>query len=323
METQFAPSEAKDEERRGASYVIKIAALGLAGFGAAAFVSYGISRISFEDPLRSALFFAGGLFLWLVTVLIQYLGFELFKVAVPMFLLEAAALLLFLREEVSVTLLAAAGVLALFLIGGFWKVRADLESFLKIRFARTSLHGISTAVTGLMVFLTLYGIGFIDLARFAIPARMVEVTLRQSASLARGIVPGFSERMAMTDLLSALADERIPAGVPNRGEVRGVLIRELTGQLERLTRTSVFPGDTTSVFAERAINEGLRKVPESSRVYVLAAIGVILFLALKGVSFVVNWLAVALGFIVYEFLLVFGFFYVAYENRNKEVIVMK
>lgn len=323
METRFVPTEQKKEEKRSASRVIKICALGLAGFGASALLSFGIARISFEDPLRSALFFAGGLFLWLVTVLIQYLGFESFRVAAPLLTLDAAGLLIFLREDAGAMLLAAAGVLVLFLVAGFWKVRADLEHLLKVRFVRTALRGISTAVTGLMIFLTLYGIGFIDLGQFSVPARMVEVTLRQSAPLMRGLVPGFSDRMTMNDFLGVLADERIPAGVPNRGEIRGVLVRELIGQLERLTHTRVFTEDTTAVFAERAINDGLRRVPESSRVYVLITIGVIIFLALKGVSFLVNWLAVGFGFIVYEFLLVFGFFYVAYENRNKEVIVMK
>ena len=325
MDERFIQREAaeREERRRDPSFVIKTAALGLAGFGAAVFLSYGISRISFDDPLRSAFFFAGGLFLWLVLLLIQYFALSSFKVAVPLFLLQAGALLIFLREEATLMLLGAAGHLFLFLIDGFWKVRADIENLLKIRFMRTSLRGISPAVTGLIIFLTLYGVGFVDLSRFAVPARMVEATLRQAAPIVRGIFPGFSERMAMTDFLGALADERLPAGVPNRAEVRGVLVRELMGQLERLTRTRVTAGDTTSAFAERAINGGLRGVPESSRIYVLAAIGVLLFLALKGAAFFVNWLAVALGFLAYEFLLVFGFFYVVYENRSKEVIIMK
>ena len=55
----------------------------------------------------------------------------------------------------------------------------------------------------------------------------------------------------------------------------------------------------------------------------LVAIVFLVFLSIKSVTFFTDYLVILLAFMVFEILKASGFFYLALENRPKEVIVVK
>ena len=300
--------------------IVKTLILGAVGIAAATLVSFFLSRASEAADIRSMLFAAGAVLVWLAVLLIQYVTVAASRVALSVLFLESATLLIFLTKGASLYLLVAAGVVFVFLALGFWRARTDLESVLKIRFWRTGFHAISAAVTGFALFLTIYGIGLVDVSRLYLPKRMADALLKSAAPVAARFIPNFSPTLSVAEFLRTAAVKKFPDATPAELDL---VIRNATKEIEKALKANVNVNDTISDLIYRAANQGLAKLPESSKPFVLLGLGALIFIAIKGVAFFVNWIVVFMAFLLYQALLVFGFIYIGYETRNKELIVLK
>lgn len=316
--------QGREEAHSKRVLVIKLIVLGVVSVGLALLFGYELGMLSSESGIREVLFAGGALLLWLTALVIQFFAVNTFRIAIPLLAFEAGALLVFLpvAGEGGIALLAATGLLVLFLLGGFWRSRTDLNNHLNVRFFRTATHGLGPVLTGIALFLSVYGVGLVNAPRLSIHPNVIQIVLEEAVPIARRLIPGFSPGLPLRQFLESFAGTRLPGSVPNRGAAVGVLADELSKQLERMTRIRIEAADTVNTFVERAVNEGLGRLPEKAKLFVLFGIGILLFLALKGLAFFVNWAVTLLAFLAYQFLLVFGFFYLGFENRSKEVVLI-
>lgn len=322
MHEAHTTEENNIEKTSRTARAVKRAVIGVIGIGLALLLGFSFSQVTQEPALRTILVATAIAIVWLSVLVIQYIAFHSFRIALLFFMFQAGAILVFLVPGASVHLLTAAALLVVFMVFGYMRARSDLDQYLAVRFFRIASHGTSLAITGFVLFLTVYSVGLFDVARAYIPPRAVEIVLRQATPIVHKIIPGFSEQARVTDVLRTLAETKVPRGVAGRDAALQAIVAELVTELERIAKTPLESGETVSNFVARALSGGIRSVAERSEPMMLVLIGVLLFVALKSAAFFVGWVVVGLSFVIYQILLVFGILFIGFENRSKEVILI-
>ena len=300
--------------------VFKIAALSVASVILAGLFAYQFFHLALDADLSAVLIVIGLGVGWLTFVTLQTFLIKSLNIAGGLVFFEVLAVWLMMPQKFSSLNLLGIIILLILLVIGFIGGRADINNSLKIRFWRTSRRTVPAAMTGLAILITLYLLQSFNLTQFSIPRSAFDFFLKSSEPLLAFFIPNFSLDAKVDDVLKSFVESRLPPVTPAPVVNEAVLglkksIREATG---------------INISGEERVGDALYDIsiarllslPSAVKTLALVALGLLIFLFLKGLALVLNWIIIMLAFLIFQMLLAFNFMHVGIESRNKEIIVV-
>lgn len=257
--------------------------------------------------------------LWIVAVSLAPLIVQNRSLAAFLFLIQTAAIWYFSSGEFSV--FPATGALALFLLllTSFFRGREELKSRVEIKFTHVAASVSKIALTGLAIFLSLLFLRSLNLPQMEIPKSTFEFFFIGSDSAIREFIPGFSMNSSVEAVLKDFVRSRMPGASQEKINVEaGNLINELSASLA----VKLDPREKVIDAVYRASLAWLNGLDDGLKLWTAIILGFFAFSVLKFIAFFLNWLAVALSFIVYQLLIAFNFIKIGFETVNKENIIV-
>ncbi len=299
---------------------IKVGGYAVVSIGLAYMCGYLLSAVIAGGAGFSALLLAVAAVLWLAVLTLISVSVENRYAAAA--LLAATALMLWVTAASRGSVLVFAGTGAFFLLAyaGYYRSRTDVDNGLKIKFARSAMPALSSAMTGLILFATLAvfaaeGAGTSNALQGALNA-----AVESAAPLIRGFLPGFAARESIDTVLKNLVTEKLPAGTP--GAAIDQTFREFKKSIEQTIGLPLAGSKSIADAVYGALREKFAALGQTAKSAALALGAVILFMTLKGVAFFANWIIIACAYGLYAALTFAGFFKIKVESADKEVITL-
>jgi len=299
---------------------LKIGALGAVGVILAGLFAYQFFRLGAEAGLAEILSVLGLGIGWLALVCLRVFLIKTLNIALGTAFFEVLAVWLMMPQKFSALNLLGIVIFFLLLVVGFIGGRADLNNSLKIKFWRVSRRTVPTALTGLALLITLSVLQSFNLTEFSIPRSAFNFFLKSSEPVIAGFIPDFSLEAKVNDVLKSFVESRLPPGTP------APVIDEAISGLKKSIRETT----GVNVSGEEKVGEALYDIsiaklltlPSTLKVLALIVLGLLIFLFIKGLAFVLNWIIIMLAFLIFQMLVAFNFMHVGTESRNQEIIVV-
>jgi hypothetical protein len=307
----------------------KILLISFFGFIASTTAGYFIGQGDFLTGLLSVIgFFA---FLSLQVFLVKGFGKIALAILAESIGLVAASGLVKFGQIPFWILLAAGAIFFFFTLAAARTGRKYAENSLKLNFFRTTYSLLPRAIIAMIVFVSvIYGASF-NPVKFLSPASFSAV-LRPFQPLLSRYLPGVTFDSTMRAFLAKSAELtlqqqmisgqfELPAGQTSNQIIAGTAANFST-QLERYLGP-IDPSKTISETIYSAVDQKLSNLIASWPAFLVSiVIGVLVFLLLKSVAFLVFWPTAFLGLIFYEVLLMIGFVRVSLETRSREIVLL-
>lgn len=300
--------------------IYKIAALGAAGVILAGLFGYELFSLSAAPDLSRTLIIIGLGVGWLSLLTLRTFLIKSAKIALGLIFLEILALWTFMPQKFAGFNLLGAVILLIFLTIGFIGGRADINNSLKIKFWHTSRRTIPAAMTGLAILITFYVLQSFKLTEFSIPRGAFDLFLKSSEPIAAVLIPNFSLDAKVNDVLRSFVESRLPPGTP------APVISEAVAGL----KTSIREATGINISGEERVGDALYDIsiarlldlPSAVKTLALISLGLLIFLFLKGLALILNWVIIILAFLIFQMLLALNFLHIGLESQNKEIIVV-
>lgn len=306
----------------------KIGAIAVIGVVIAAYCGYGIALWLNEGVIGSLAIIAG--FLFPVLLLLQATMMHSRSVLGGIVFAEGVALgapIIAQSKSVEVMVVGTFITVSLLLVASVRGQRSNAES-LTVSVTRVSMMALPMTITALSILFSFaYAITLRGAGELQIPKKTVIALVRPS----EWIVNKFTTHFSFDESLERNIREN--SGLLLKGELatlpKNVQDEALqTAIVQFRDAISETFGIATNIkeplidIVVRIVNSQLQKVPAEFRLPLWFGVGVIIFLTVKGIgaliSILVQWAAV----IMYQLLLVLGFFRVGFEERRKEIVVL-
>ncbi len=271
---------------------------------------------------------SGGEFIALMVILLFWitaLGLTVFflksrEVAMGAILLQTGALWSSLAEKFSSFTGIGVGLLAAVFFLGFLRGRADLANSVKIRFFRTAYRAIPVFTTGIVLFFTFYFLGALNVSNSDLHKAAIGFFFQSSESVTGQVFPGFAADKSVDEVFRGAARVKLPDATDAEIQEK---VREMKDFVRRATGFPLNGGERfTDAFYNLTVAKLTGLLP-AYRLFVLAAFGLLLFGAVKGLAFFVNWAVVGLTFLAFEALLAMNFMTIRLESSSREIIVVE
>lgn len=266
-----------------------------------------------NSDLRIFLVFLTAAVFWITAFLFQVFFIDSRAVSAVIVFLEALVWgVVFWQSRVATLLLSVLIVLAVIL---FWAQRvfsAEIKNVFQIRFGKIAFRAAARVSTALAILVTVIYFGSIDFKDQTLAKKTLSAMLKPAEPIAARFLPGFKLESSLAQLAGQLAPAKMQPAIT---EQLTLLVKDWFGVTAK-------PQDTVLDVVYRATVGKLLTLPVYMQNIILAGVGILIFLIIKGFLFIINWLAVFLGFIGYEVLRAAGFYKITLESRSKEVIVL-
>ncbi|PIT92398.1 MAG: hypothetical protein COU08_02740 [Candidatus Harrisonbacteria bacterium CG10_big_fil_rev_8_21_14_0_10_42_17] len=300
----------------------KIIVIGIVAFIAALGFGYQLSKI--PTHLTGGVIVSAVLtgMIWLVFVLLQTFLVKSPTIGAQLLATQALAVLLPSYKALSLLISAAGIILFVFMYVGFLRGRSNILNFIKIKFFKISAHTISLFVTGIAIFVAMYFVNSVDISELPFSQKTFDSVLDTVTPLIRRAVPEFAPDVTVYEVLESIAISELPENVPPETVQSGV--NQLKGGFEKKYGIVLNENDTVrNSLYENLIVKIQSLESTQARTIALAAIGLIVFLSIKGFAFFISWIIILIAYIVFKILQTTNFFYIGLEDRQKESIVVK
>lgn len=250
--------------------------------------------------------------LWVIAFLFQVFFIDNRSAAAIIFLQALVWGAIFWQSGAMTLLLPTLALLVVILFLAHRASSDEIKNAFQIRFGKIAFRAAARASTALAILVTVIYLDSIDFKGPVLAKRTLSAMLKPAEPIAARFLPGFKLEASLAQLASRLASAEVQ---PQAAEQLTLLVKDWFGVTAK-------PQDTVLDIVYRATVGKLLALPVYMQNIILAAVGILIFLTIKGFSFIINWLAVFLGFVGYEVLRSAGFYKISLESRSKEVIVL-
>lgn len=299
---------------------VKVIALASVSVFLALIFGYFFRKLSFGFTVSDLLNVAAILTFWIVVFVLSSLLIKSINIGFGVVFLQAFAIWILLPSKFSLFALLAIVALVLGLMMGFLKGRTEMRDLLKIKFLKISRHVSSLVLTGIALFITLYLLSTFNFPEFTISKGAFEFSLKGVEPIVAQFIPGFSLDAPFDETLKNFIRSRVPQ------ETTETAVNEAASNLHaditKGTGTALEAADKTIDAFYKIFIFKLFTLPQGLKNFVFLALGLLIFVLIKGINFFINLIVNGLAFLIYELLLAFNFMYIGSENRTKEVLIV-
>lgn len=297
--------------------VISFIALTVISAGVA---GYFIAEASFLYGLLALVFF------WILFVL-QTFFIKGWPRILPAIFLESAAMLLpsaiIFRENFSGFVFLALGLLFALLLSAESAGRNELANALKIPFWRTARHVASKAVSSTLIFIAV--VYLLIAGKSIVEKQGVQfVSDRILTPMMRTVIPEFTSKMSIDDLLLAVMEKQVGKEAFQR--LTPAQKAEALRSSKAALANSIGEIDTKAPLGTALYNYFADKLT-SAPLGIKVMVGLVLITTILGLvkllALIFFMPVAALAALVYEILIVLNFVAIQYESRSREIILLK
>ncbi|TSC89259.1 MAG: hypothetical protein G01um10143_640 [Parcubacteria group bacterium Gr01-1014_3] len=259
--------------------------------------------------------------LFLSAFVIQVLLVDNFLISAGMIVAQVAAMTIFLGGSLSLVMFAAILIAIALLISAYYNGRLEVKNNLEIRFFKTGqviLRGASSAIA---IFVIVAFISILDFEDPAAAKQHIGIAIRPLEPIASAYIPKFSIENSLTDISLKLLPKEADSIAPG---ARQLIVQEAAQRVAEVignfTGLKIRPADTiTDILYDLTLGR-LSNLPPILRTVFLVFGGFLIFLLIKFLLIFVNWLALGLGWLLYQALFNLGFFKIQTQSVEKYVI---
>jgi len=218
-------------------------------------------------------------------------------------------------------------ILFFLLLGGAYRARSDMDNMVKIKFAHLVRVISRSAITAVLVFLSVV---VILSSNFSVSRGSIDRVLEISSPVIDRFINGFNSNANTGELLADFVEAKlekdqnyISLPLRERNLVIAEQVDALIGRIEESTGVAINPEGSVSENLYEIIDTKLSSLTPKMQLYWSALLIAILWLSVQSVGFVIHIPLAALVFLIYEFLFAVKFATLQMETRSKEVISLK
>jgi len=257
--------------------------------------------------------------LWLSAQLIFYFLTQSLQLVMWICVLECAALWATLSEKASLMILFSLFVLFVVFTIEFTRTKRYLENALEIKFFRIGMRIIPGIMTGVSLFLALYLVGVLLISGLTIPKETFTYFLNGVEPMVERFVPGFALQDSVDEVLRSVIS----------AQAKEASSQEIEEAIEKVKQDINEATDIRLTGKEKfldAVHSGvvgkLTSLPPAHKSITLIIIGFAVFSAVKAVAYFLNWIIVAVAYLMYRTLFVFKVISIEYVPREKQEIII-
>lgn len=272
--------------------LIKVAALGLISVAAAFLFGYGLNNFLASGGLITLLFVPAAAIFFLTLFLFQILFIKSISIVAVITFVESLFILIAFYYSFSLWLILGLLLFFILLISAYQQGVAEIKNSFKIRFFHFSQPALSRASTAIAVLVTLVYLSGLNLQD---PA-----AIKNSVS---GLIKPMEPIIARMSgqIISGLMPKNI--GLPFKP-------------------SQLFSSGEFIEFISQSVGATTAALPPVYKNLILFAIGLAVFLTIKGLFKILNYLVSLAAFVIFQFLRAVGFFHITLESRSKEVLIL-
>lgn len=273
--------------------------------------------------LSAAVFLLVTTTLFLAVFLIQTLLLDSFLVNLIITAIDAALIAIVFIGNFPILILAAAAVMAILLLAGYYAARLELKNNLDIRFFKTAGYVMKYASSALAIFAVITYLALLNLEDATAAKRVLASVIKPIEPITGAYIPGFTIDDPLTEISRKIMPNEIKSAssAVQTEFIRASSVR-LAGAIEGFIKVSVVSSDSIlDVFYKSTVAK-LLKMGTFARNLILAGAGLLAFFMLKFLLVFVDWLATAIGFGIYRLLLGAEFFHIELQSKTKKTIVL-
>lgn len=274
--------------------------------------------------LGAAIFLLVTTTLFLAVFLIQTLLLDSFLVNLVITIIDAALIGLVFIGNFSILILAATAVVIILLLAGYYAARLELKNNLDIRFFKTAGYVMKYASSALAIFAVITYLALLNLEDVTAAKRALASIIKPIEPITSVYIPNFTINEPLTEISRKIMPNEIKsASSATQAEfIRASSIR-LAGAIGSFVKATIVSSDSIlDVFYKSTVAK-LLKMSALTRNLILAGAGLLAFFMLKFLLVFVDWLAIVVGFGIYQLLLGAEFFHVELQNKTQKVITLK
>lgn len=240
------------------------------------------------------------------------------------FALVSAAIAAPFAGRISMILLSGVAILFAMLCLSHRQTQFAIQNNLKVKFWHLAHISTNAASSGIAIFAIL---AYLSIFNFSDPASLkktLEAAIRPMEPLFSQYIPNFTVRNTIAQIAASLLPDDLKLAPP---EIKSQVIQQaadrLTVVLGNYIKIPVTAGDKVIDIVYKATLGKILNYSPLVRNLILVAAGFIIFLLLRFILIFVNWIAIALAFVIYRLLLSLKFFEIQLQSIDKEVIIIK
>jgi len=297
---------------------VKVTTLGVLSVALAALFAYFFSAFLGGSSPNAAWYALGAAVLWLVFVVFQVFFVSDIIPASFIIFFETVAFGLFTWHiGTTVMSLAALVLLAAFLWWSHTAGANEMNNAFKLHFYKIAMPAAARASTALALFLAVIYVGSINLKDPTASKRVLENVFKPAEPIIARIIPGFK----FNDTLGGILTKSSPVKPEAPGTITAQ-VNQMIDTLEKAIGVRAAQADQIIDILYKATIGRLLTLSKNMQTLILLGVGLLLFLTVKGLLFIVNWVVLLIVYIAMKVLQATGFYKISLENRSKEVVVL-
>lgn len=293
-------------------------------------MSRAMIAVAAQANLYDALWLLGASVFFLTLLSLQAVAIASRKILAFALVAESLVVVVSFMGEASFVGVVISVMAAIVFIASGLRGQKDAQASVKIYFGKIIRVVAPLAVTAIaLLFSYAYTMNVVS-PDLNISEKGFNALLSPLGSALRKFIPEFELTMTFNKLMEAVILSDLPqlpaelraapreAKLQLLNESRGEVLRFVSEKLGVTARGA----DQVSEVLYRAANNKLSVIPEKWRQILPVGFGVLVFLTVRGLAFIINYLTMLLGWLLYRLLLAVGFFHVVSEQASKESVVL-
>ncbi|MDD5431049.1 MAG: hypothetical protein PHP03_02380 [Candidatus Pacebacteria bacterium] len=325
--------------------LIKILIVAVLAIGFAISTGYFLNKLATSYDNSNLIFSGLSILGFLITFTLQTFCIKSKAINWWIVLAETAGILVFFIGPLSITLLATAGVfLLLFLLSANRGSIKELKNQIKIRFFTLSKRIISRTLTALALFFCVVYTGSLYYSgQELFSPKQLRFILAPAEPIIRSMmIENFSLDMTVGSFIEALATKQLGASeiatLQQYPSMKNKLIQDTLDSLQPQAQSFgiiLSPYKTViQTVSEALLTKNLSNTVKNKlgglpidisgllKPIIFSAMGLLLFLTILGVKFLLVFPISLLTWFIYEILIAFGFIKIVYQTQNQELILL-
>lgn len=306
------------------SILVKKISLGLSGFFAALIFSALYHNFVTDPGLGTMIIaFVGAAFFLSIFLIQCFLGGGAW-VSPAFIVLNVLGMSALFLGNLSVILLTGMIAAVAMLEIAYYNTQTELKESMEIRFWKTSRIVMGLGTMAVAIFASMAYFSMFKLDDPAAAQKTLEVLVRPVEPLVSGYIPNFSVNSSVNAIAEALVPSELKLAPENqKREFIAQAAAKLSDAFAGFARVKVAIGDSVIDILYKATIGKLAQQSPSYQNLILIAVAIVFFFFIKFLLFLIDWLAVLLGYAFYHLLLSFRFFRIELQNVPKRTIVLE
>jgi len=199
----------------------------------------------------------------------------------------------------------------------------DQGSSLSIKFFGRARVVLGKAATGLVLFGVLGVFLVYNFKDFNITSQMAQNFIKPTTFIIGRYIPQFHPQVSVNDLIYGIVRDRygIPEDTP-QSAIDEVVV-EVRGQLSEFLHIQLRGQEKLSEVLAESFNVFIKNAEKDRNTYFIGAAFLTLFLLIRGIAPLFNFIVALFAFLIYELLIAVNFIAVISEQKSKEVVLME